>query len=481
MSNTFSRRGFLTAAGAVGVGGLLAACGGSGPSDSDGDGGGGGSDAAIRWWDHFGGFQDLHKEWATTQTEALGHPVEYTYNQVSQAAEALQLAQQASQLPDIYSNVLGLPLSALVEAGWLAEIPFSDDAKAALPEGSFVEGITTIDGKVYGMPLLSDKQYWCCTWFNTDIQEQAGFEGPTDYDGLLAALRSIADLGDDAIFPMTLALGDAGRMRDQINDLAQYGGFPGYNGQRYDTGAYNWDHDSYVNAIELFKEINDNGWLIPGTNQFAVPDARSTWAAGGIGFFFDGPWSPGGVRNLVADFVPLMGTSGILTPNGEPRQGYRGAPSPVWFMAKNSPNPDIATQLLESFTTEDYLLKMTAAMDQPPLNLDIVAEADVTEPYKFLIDDFTKVVYRAPEAVVRKPEVSAALGNYIPVDPHLGSIIQGYLAGEVSDLRGDLAELNGKFEQMVDDAVEKANADGSDLSRADWEFPDWTPGQDYTY
>ena len=480
MANQISRRGFITAAGALSLTGFLAACGGSGPSGA-GSGGTGGAGGGVNWWDHFGGFQKLHKEWATTESSALGAQIDYTYHQASAAPEALQLAKQANQLPDVYSNILGLPLAALIEAGWLHAIELSDTARSALPKDALVEGITMQDGKIYGMPLLSDKQYWCCTWINKNLQEKAGFEGPKSYDDLLAALKAVADLGDSSIFPMTLALGDSSRVRDQVDDLAQYGGFPGYRGQRFDTGEFNYDHDSYVNAIELLKEINDKKYLMPGTNQYKVPDARTQYASGRVGVTFDGPWAPGGVRNIIASFVETMDSSGILTPDGGPRQGYRGAPSPVWFVAENSGNVGVATKLLESFTTEDYLLKMTAAMDQPPLNLDIVDKADVIDAYKYLIDDFKKVVYRAPEAVVRKPEVSAALGNYKPIDPDLGGIIQSYLAGQTSDLPAALKKLNGKFESMLDAAISKAKAGDAEVSRDDWAFSDWKPGQDYTY
>lgn len=298
---------------------------------------------------------------------------------------------------------------------------------------------------------------------------------------MLAALKSVADLGDSSIFPMTLPLGDAGRIRDQVNDLAQYGGFPGLQGQRFDTGAFNWDHEGYVNAIELLKEINAKKYLMPGSNQYKVPDARTQYASGRVGLTFDGPWAPGGVRNILASFVDTMGTSGILTPDGGPRQGYRGAPDPVWFVAGNSKNPKVATQLLDSFTTDEYLLKMSAAMDQPPLNLDIVDKAKVTDAYKYLVSDFKKVVFRAPQAVVRKPAVSAALANFKDINPHIGSIIQGYLAGQVKDLPAALRDLNGRFESMVDAAVKKAKDGGANVSRADWAFSDWKPGQDYTY
>ena len=241
-----SRRMFLGGASAATLG-LIAACGGEAPPPQEGGAGTTGGGAGIRWWDHFGGLQDLHARWASEQAEKLGVAVEYTYHEPARALEALQLANQSSQLPDIYSNVLGLPLPALVEAGWLHAIELSEEAKGRLPEGTFVEGISMLDGVIYGLPTLSDRQYWACTWYNSEIADEIGFEPPKSYDDLRGALRAIADDGQYA--PMTLALGASGRIRDQIDDLAQAAGFPGWQGLRYDTAEYNYDHDSYVNAM----------------------------------------------------------------------------------------------------------------------------------------------------------------------------------------------------------------------------------------
>jgi len=54
--------------------------------------------------------------------------------------------------------------------------------------------------------------------------------------------------------------------------------------------------------------------LLPGTNSFQIPDARGRWAAGNVGFFIDGPWSPGGVRALNEAHLPKMAQAGELTP-----------------------------------------------------------------------------------------------------------------------------------------------------------------------
>ncbi|UFU06573.1 ABC transporter substrate-binding protein [Ruania halotolerans] len=481
-SSAFSRRSFMGGVGLTGMAGVLAACSGESPPPDPAGGGGGGGGASgegLDWWDHFGGLQDLHAEWATTEGENIGVPIEYSYNEPGQATEALQLANQTDTLPDVYSNVVGLPLPALVEAGWLHPITLSDEAMARLPEGTFIEGITMLDGEIYGLPALSDRQYWACTWYNSQIADEVGFDPPQSYDELRSALQAIADHGEYA--PMTLALGAAGRIRDQVDDLAQSGGFPGWQGLRYDTGEYEYHHDSYVNAIELLKEISDNGWLLPGTNAFQIPDARGRWSAGQIGFFLDGPWSPGGVRSLNPDFLPNMAVAGQLTPDGEELIITRGAPAPTWFIGGSSANPEAASQLVETFTRDDYQLALAVAMDQPPLNLDVVAEADVIEPYAWLIEDFKERVFRAPQPQVRKVEVTEVLSRTTPVAPHLGDIIQGYLGGDVTDLQGELVKLSDAFSADLDSAIESASADGVEVSRDDWAFPDWQRGTDYTY
>src|SRR5688500_17952855 len=107
-----SRRIFLGGVGAGALAGFLTACSGpspepraTGPAAATGGAAGG---AGIRWWDHFGGLQDLHAQWSADLSKQLGVPVEYSYNEPGKATEALQLANQSNQLPDIYSNILGL-------------------------------------------------------------------------------------------------------------------------------------------------------------------------------------------------------------------------------------------------------------------------------------------------------------------------------------------------------------------------------------
>ena len=473
--SAISRRAFLGAGGALAATTFLAACGGGGS-------GGGPSGAGLRWWDHYSALQNFHKDWAERQSQALGVSVDYTYNDVTRAIEALQLANQSKQLPDVYTNILNIPLAALVREGWVHELVLSDEARSRLPEGALTEGITNIDGKVYGLPLFAFRQYAAATWFNRDIIAAAGLDPanpPTSYDAFRDACRRIAANGTA---PMMLALGGKARMREQIDDMACAGGFPGFEGRVFATGEYQYHHDAYVNAIEFWKELNDSGYIIPGAINFTVANARTRWAAGAAGFFPDGPWCAGGVKAVTPDFVPTMEVGPILTPEpGAQPVVYRGAPASQIFVAGNTRDPERASALVSSFTTPEYQTGLAAGMDQPPMDLEVVAAADVIEPYRRVVRFFEEQVKRMPEAVVRNPAVAAVEALQKPISPELGDIVQGYLGGNIPDLRAALRQLSDATTQDRERALQQAVSEGAQVSLDDWAFSDWQPGVDYVY
>jgi ABC-type glycerol-3-phosphate transport system substrate-binding protein len=360
----------------------------------------------------------------------------------------------------------------------------SADAIARLPKGSFTEGVTNLDKKLYGLPLFSFRQYSTATWFNKDIIAKAGIDGdnpPTTYDEYRAACAKIKALGG-GFSAMTMALGDPGRMRDQMDDMAQAGGFAGYQGLRFTTGEYAYDDDAYVNGIEFWKELNDSGYIVQGSSNFTVANARTRWAAGAAGFFPDGPWCAGGVKNILAAFVPTMNVGPLLKAEaGGKVTTYRGAPGAQFFIAGNSKDPANASKVLESFTTPEYQKGLAAGMDQPPLNLDVVDTADVIEPYKKVVGFFKESVKSAPQALIKNPQIATAQAQSKPIATHLGNIIQGYLGGDISDLKAALKKLNSDFEKDRDQSLKAAKASGATVSVDDYAFPDWKPGADYTY
>jgi len=66
-----------------------------------------------------------------------------------------------------------------------------------------------------------------------------------------------------------------------------------------------------------------------------------------------------------------------------------------------------------------------------------------------------------------------------PITPHVGNILQGYLAGSITDLKGALKKLSDATEADRQQAMTKAKSSGAKVSMDDYAFSDWKPGQDY--
>jgi ABC-type glycerol-3-phosphate transport system substrate-binding protein len=441
----------------------------------------GGATGTLAWWDHFSSFQRLNDNWAKSQSPNLKTNVSHTYYDASKAPQAFQLAHQANKMPDVYSNVVGLPLPALVSGNWVHEIALPADVKAKLPKDAFTEGITQLDGKLYGFPLFSFRQSSTLVWANKDHFEKAGLDPnnvPTDYQAFKQALEKLKSAG---VQPLTLAIGaDGGRIRDQVDDMAQTAGFPGYQGLQFATGEYTYHHDAYVRVIEFLKELNDAKLIMPGSNNFSVVDARTRFASGAVGVFIDGIWCAGGSKALSPAIVDKLVSGQVLAPNsGDDPWCYRGRPSSGYFVSADSKNPEAAGQLIASFMTDDYQNGMIEAMDQPPLNLDLVASSKAIDAYKKGVEYCKTNVFQMPQAIVKNPAVAKVDALRKPVTPHVGNIVQGYLSGSIKDLKAALKKLSDATTADRAQALQKAKAAGAKVSEADYAFSDWKPGQDY--
>ena len=81
---------------------------------------------------------------------------------------------------------------------------------------------------------------------------------------------------------------------------------------------------------------------------------------------------------------------------------YRPLAAPTYFVSGRSKDPENATKIIASFSEPEYVKLMTEAMDQPPVDLDVVETANVIEPYKKVINLFKEQVFQAPQTIVRK-------------------------------------------------------------------------------
>lgn len=445
--------------------------------------GGSGSTGSLTWWDHTPNLQAANQRiFELFAKEPGGVPVDYTYHQTAKLGQALQLAKQSGQLPDVHSLAgLMLPPSVLVEEGWLQPLQLDDEARQRLPENALVEGIHILDGELYTVPIFNDRQYWSATWFNKEMLAAADVAPPTTYDEFRTAARAVQNATEEGTYGWIFNLGMPPRVAEHVNFLAQAAGFEGFAGELYRTGEIAYHDDAYVTVIEFLLSLQKDGLLFPGSQTLDDKNGRVRWAAGAAGFFIDGPWCPGTLKLDAAEFLDKIDVAPILRPDAStPVATYRGRQGGMYWIAKSSRMAEQASQLLGHQTERQYYIDIANGMAQPPLDLSVLADADVHPAWRKLVGWYGEQVFLAPVAVIRNPEIELVTAEAKPVQPDLGTVVQGMFSGDVSDVRGALKQLSDKTQKDRERSLAAAKKKGARVELDDWAFPDWQPRQDFT-
>jgi multiple sugar transport system substrate-binding protein len=477
-----NRRSFLSLS-LLSTAGLLAACDTS-PSARGGGGPSGASSGSLSFWSHSPNLEPLNKR--TIEKFAAmpdGVPVQYVYQQTAKMGQALQLAKQSGQLPDVTTNVgLGLPAPALIEAGWFAPMQLIDEALAYVGKDNLVEGIHTFDGEVYSFPAFSTKQYFTVNWFNKELVEKAGLDPdnpPETYDDFRAACRAVQKTGD-GISGWIANLGQKGRLKEQINYLAQGAGFEGVDGVEFRPGEVAFHSEPYVTAIEYLLSLQQDGLLMPGSINLIDNDARARWATGTVGYFFDGTWCTGVAQEQFPEFLDKIGSGPMIRPSrSRPTSVYRAPQTGLVWVTATSENPAAAGRFCSLMASPDYAEGIADGMGQPPADLSAVDRVDVHPAYKQAMAWFQEDCFVAPVAIAKNKDVAAVLAEEKPVAPALPDIVQGAFSGDVTDVRGALKQLSDKVAAERERAIKVAQSQGADVDLDDFAFPNWKPRTDY--
>ena len=221
--------------------------------------------------------------------------------------------------------------------------------------------------------------------------------------------------------------------------------------------------------------------MVPGSETYSVSTARARWATGIATFFVDGPWCAGGVANNLSAFTDKMDVGAIPTPDGNAASLYRGPANPVFFLSSQSRNPAGANRLLSAFISDEYYAGLAHNMDQPPADLSaVLGNKDIHPAYRRIVGYFADTVFLAPLPILRNGDVAKVQAEAKPISPGVGEILQGVLTGQVPNLKAALANLNAASERDRERAMASVVAKGARITQADYAFPDWKPGIDYS-
>lgn len=481
MTIPFSRRRLLAAAGATGALAALGACG----SERDAAGGSATNSAKptgpLTWWDQFLPLEALQKKTFAEYKSKGGVAVKYTVYNPNDQGKALQLAFQSKQMPDVFTLAgVNTPPSALEQANWFAPLADADPIVKSLPKGSIIEGLNSFGGKVYSWPQSSFRQYDTLPWGNKALLDKADIEPSTDnqsWDQFRKTVRTAQQKSGKA--GLILPINFPARMSVFAEQLAQVAGFPGYGGIELATGAYRYDHDAYVHAIEYMKSFQTDKVLLAASSTLDARSGRLRWLAGDSVFFFDGPYNVGVIKTSEPKFLDQLTVWQIPTPNAEEPVITSGpAGGTYWISAGSAGRADQINKLLELFVSDEYRKGQAEAMDAAPIDLASVASSDAHSTYKQVCGWYAKYGYLGPSPIAKKAEVADVIAASKSVEPDLGTIVQGVMSGDVTDIRGTLKTYSDQLSKSRDAAI-KAKGGGK-VSVSDWAAPDWKRGTDYS-
>ncbi|WP_328988779.1 extracellular solute-binding protein [Kribbella sp. NBC_01245] len=337
---------------------LIAACG----TDPDGPNASSNGQITLKIWDFSAEQVDFHKAVAAEYHKS-NPKVKIEWRSITQDeyAKTLPLAFQSKQAPDIFYWSDGGPMNMgqLLTQQWIKPLHPSgkppEDFLKRWPAGSFIEGINQSDGKTYGFPF-SENLYWGpgYMYLNKQVFQEAGLDTnnpPKTWSELKAACAKVkASTKSECI-----ASPSKGRELQRIY-------FALASGVRSDlffdlkTGKFALDDAPALKTFEFIQDLNNNGYLAPGTNDKNF--SRQQFAANQAAIYFDGTWMPS-----VWKSQGFSNDKYAVAPHPNPDAGATGALSRQqdgnkYWISSQTPNHQQAWDFLNWMTDpEGYFVK----------------------------------------------------------------------------------------------------------------------------
>lgn len=474
-------RGGMVGAAALGLGGLLSACGSAGSN---------GNRATITHWDWF----VSQEPWVTNEIElfqkanpSLG--IERTLNQFDQYANVISLAQRSKSLPDVYMLPFQPSLAEQVSNGWLTPLnDYVDDSWIrSYPKYSFIEGSNVFDGKVYSAPVTGTGPLYQL-YINNQVFADAGLvdsDGkaliPKTWDDVARYASTINKKSNGSVYGLGMGTNGGGILNAWVNTFVLAAGSPGgFNTVDYRIGRYTFGTDrNYADVLELFKDWHALGYFHPDSLSATDEIARVSFATGKFGMTVAGSYaiSPWITNNDFDDFSITT----LIGPEEDRRGYFSSVPGGSMLgVSADSTQPEQAFQWLSWWGGKEAGARFTQTY-----NIDLSIHPEDNAPSKIESPRFAE--YAALESLVRlgpspkivNPEVAKV--KVAAVTPGLADIAVGILTGQVSDIGKALTALGDDSNAALDTGIADAVSTGARVSRDDYVFEDWDITRDYEY
>lgn len=441
------KKGFLLTVAGVLLASSLAACsGGSNGGANNGTGAGtntgsSGSEASgektkISYWTgdrHDSEFiTELVNQFNETNTDNIEVELVIKGDDFDQA---LDMSFQTNEPPDVI-RVKENTIQTFYKKGYLAPIDefLTDELKTKFPE---MADLNTFEGKRYSLPNYGTTMRLI---YNKELFAKAGIESPpTTLAELVEAAKKITEAGK-----ASGAYGFAqnfknpgsafGRSSRVIAEISGFGGFG------YDFKTARYDFSGFKPIIEAFKQIKDDGSMLPGVESLDIDPLRAQFAEGKIGMYLSfsaeaGVYSSQFPAKIDWAAAPVPSIDGSF--NGA--SGFLGG---QWLaLSSGSKNKEAAWKFMAYMYSESLLQQYQEkgfGISMVPSVSEVAATPNVKGIEGFLPNQYDGVWPIHPTVAVQGTKSDDAFFKYMISGGDLDSII---------------ADLNERYNAALDAAV----------------------------
>ncbi len=452
--------------------------------------------ATFRWIDSGDQKAVFYKKFFADYAADRGIEVIYDALPWNEISQVVPLGVRNNTAHDVFALPLNSNPADAVEQGWVqpfdAFIPDIEKWKAGFPDGAFLPGINTFDGKTYGLPFTSNKRYTTQVLYNRAYLADAGYDPeakPLTQSEFREAAAKITKAGAGRYFGFIIGGGQLARWSFAVRDLGRLAGASAGADSvveadiDFRTGDYVFDSDQYIAAVELLIAIRNDGSMFPGIMSMNAPQARAFMPQGVAGMILQGPWNIPAWESQHPEFdfgvsscpVPDQGPAGKLT------IGQGAAPANTMWLWSGSPNGAIAGDIFHYLGTlqgQTDWANVVGAGD-PPIMPKAIEGASMSPRAKGVLNLFNEQIRVGPNPIVGNGAVAQVVAAFQAPDVNFARTVQGLVAGELTGVAKEMKALKDRYNAALDAAFAAAKANGATVDRSDLVFANWNPDVDF--
>jgi multiple sugar transport system substrate-binding protein len=350
----------------------LAACGGKSDSGSGGSGGGsssGGSSSQsgsgggglkasgekikLTYWTFDRHDADFIKQVVDRYNAENTDNIEVEVTSMAENyAQSVDIAFASNQSPDILRPNQDTTIP-FVRKGYLEPLDdyLTDEMKEKFGP-TFQDEVNRFDGKIYTLPNFG---YTLRLVYNVELFEKAGIRNPPKtLAELVEAARKITEVGKaDGQYGFALNFKSPKSALDRsAREILQLSGYDGF-GFDHKTGRFDFQH--FKPVIEAFRQMREEGSMLPGVESLDIDPLRAQFAEGKIGMYLSYSAEPGVYSS---QFPAKIKWAAALAPtfDGEIRGASGFANSGQWLaISSQSKNKEAAWKFLQYMYSDDVL------------------------------------------------------------------------------------------------------------------------------